>query len=172
MTSKKIESYRAKLEAAYQSKSDAWSSAHSKFQTASDQLARYEKKADQQRRQQGHSPYNADGSMSFLGGFERESHLRQPIEIVRDLGKYILSEMLKMRQSRVEALLLELTEALNYDLLTGRYPEGSKELCHLRRNAWAAQNALSSLNNRIGVPLSKADIVRKLVSFKYELIVH
>ena len=159
-----IQIHCEKLEKAYQSKSDAWSSLQTKFQQASDTLNKYEKRVDQQRRQQGHSPYNADGTMAFLGGFQQESHLRQPVEILRELQRYALNEMLKLRQNRVEALLLELVEALNFDLLIGRHPEGSKENFHLRQNVWAAQNALSSLNSRIGIPITKGDIIRKLVS--------
>ena len=136
----------------------------SKHQQAADNLSKIERKADQQRRQQGHTPYNADGSMSFLGGFNQESHLRQPLEIIRDLQRYALNDMLKLRQNRVEAYLLELVEALNFDLLIGRHPEGSQEHFHLRQNVWATQNVLSALNNRLGVPITKGDIIRRLVS--------
>ena len=164
ITSAKIEAHSEALEKAFQAKSDIWTGLQSKFQQASDALSKYEKRADQQRRQQGQTPYNADGTMSFLGGFGQESHLRQPLEILRDLQRYALNDMLKLRQVRVETYLLELVEALNYDLLIGRFKEGSKELVHLRQNVWAAQSCLSSLNNRIGIPISKADIIRKLVS--------
>ena len=164
VTSRKIEIYSEKLEKAYQGKSDIWSSQMSKHQQAAENLNKFERRADQQRRQQGQTPYNADGSMSFLGGFTQESHLRQPLEIIRDLQRYALNDMLKLRQGRVEAYLLELVEALNFDLLIGRHPEGSKEHFHLRQNVWATQNVLSALNNRIGIPITKADVVRKLVS--------
>ena len=166
VTSRKIEIYCEKLEKAYQSKSDIWSGHRSKHQQAAEDLNKIERRADQQKRQQGHSPYNADGSMSFLGGFTQESHLRQPVEIIRDLQRYALNEMLKLRQNRVEAYLSELVEALNFDLLIGRYPEGSTEHFHLRQNAWATQNVLSSLShNKFGVPITKADIIRRLVSY-------
>ena len=59
---------------------------------------------------------------------------------------------------------MELVEALNYDLLVGRHAEGSREHFHLRQNIWAAQNCLSQLNNRVGIPITKADVIRKLVS--------
>ena len=164
MTSAKIEAHSEKLEKAYQSKSDAWLSINSKYQQSADNLSKYERKCDQSRRQQGHTPYNADGSMSFLGGFGQESHLRQPADIIRDLQRYALNEMLKLRQSRVESLLVELAEALNYDLLIGRYAEGSREQFYLRQNVWAVQSCLTSLSNRVGVPITKADVIRKLVS--------
>ena len=164
ITSAKIEAHSESLEKTFQAKSDVWTGLQTKFQHASDALQKYEKRADQQRRQQGQTPYNADGTMAFLGGFAQESHLRQPVEILRDLQRYALNDMLKLRQVRVETYLLELVEALNYDLLIGRFAEGSQELVHLRQNLWAAQSCLSSLNNRIGVPITKADIIRKLVS--------
>ena len=53
---------------------------------------------------------------------------------------------------------------MNHDLLIGRYDEKSKEQNHLRRNLWAAQTVQGSLNRRQGVSLSKADIIRKVVS--------
>ena len=164
VTSRKIEIHSEKLEKAFQGKSDVWSSLQSKHQQAAENLSKYERRSDQLRRQQGQSPYNADGSMSFLGGFTQESHLRQPLEIIRDLQRYALNDMLKLRQGRVEAYLLELVEALNFDLLVGRHPEGSKEHFHLRQNVWATQSVLSALNNRLGIPITKADVIRRLVS--------
>ena len=164
MTAAKIEEHQSQLEKTFYSKADHWSSCQSKWQSADDNLKRLNARVDKQRRQQGQSCFNADGSLAFLGGFTGESHLRQPVEIVRDLQRYALQEMLKLRQSRVETLLHELIESMNHDVLTGKYDEKTKEGQHLRQNLWAAQNVLSTLQRRIGAPSSKADIIRRLVS--------
>ena len=161
----KIEEHQNALEKAFHAKADHWSSCQSKWQTADDSLKRYESRVDKQRRQQGQSCYNADGSLAFLGGFQGESHLRQPVEIVRDLQRYCLQEMLKLRQQRVETLLHELVESMNHDVLVGKFEEKSQEHQHLRSNLWATQNVLASLQRRIGVAQSKADIVRRVVCF-------
>ena len=162
----KIEEHQNALEKEFHTKADHWSSCQSKWQHADDNLKRYESRVDKQRRQQGQSCFNADGSLAFLGGFQGESHLQQPVEIVRDLQRYCLQDMLKLRQQRVEGLLHELIESMNHDVLTGRYEEKTKEHQHLRQNLWATQNVLAALQRRIGVPLSKADIIRKVVSRK------
>ena len=80
------------------------------------------------------------------------------------MQRYCLQDMLKLRQQKVEHLLHELVESLNHDVLTGRYAETSRENQHLRQNLWASQNVLSSLQRRIGAAMSKADIIRKVVS--------
>ena len=128
-------------------------------------MKKREAQTAKQQRQQGQSCFNEDGSLAFLGGYQGESHLRQSAEILRDLQRYCLQEMLKLRQHRIESLLHELVETMNNDLLIGRYEEKSAEQGHLKRNLWAAQNVLASFNRRLGVSLSKADIVRKVVSW-------
>ena len=160
----KIEEHQSALEKDFHSKADHWSACRTKWQHADDELKRYESRVDKQRRLQGQSCFNADGSLSFLGGFQGESHLRQPAEIIRDLQRYCLREMLKLRQHRIEALLHELIESLNHDVLVGRWEEKTKEHQHLRQNLWASQNVLSSIQRTIGVAQSKADIIRKVVS--------
>ena len=160
----KIVEHQNALEKEFYAKADHWSACQSKWQTADDNLRRYDARVDKQRRQQGESCLNADGSLSFLGGFSGESHLRQPVEIVRDLQRYCLQEMLKLRQQRVEGLLHELIESMNHDVLVGKFEEKTKEHQHLRQNLWASQNVLASLQKRLGVAHSKADIIRKVVS--------
>lgn len=160
----KIEEHQSVLEKEFHSKADHWSSCQSKWQHADDNLKRYQSRVDKQRRQQGQSCFNADGTLAFLGGYSGESHLRQSVEIIRDLQRYCLQEMLKLRQSRVESLLHELIESLNHDVLVGKFEEKTREHQHLRQNLWASQNVLSQIQRRIGVAHSKADIIRKVVS--------
>ena len=159
----KSEEHQSALEKDFHAKADHWSACQSKWQHADDNLKRYESKVDKQRRQQGQSCFNADGSLAFLGGFAGESHLRQPLEVIRDLQRYCLQDMLKLRQHRVESLLHELIESMNHDVLIGKFPEKTTEHQHLRQNLWAAQNVLSAIQRRIGAAHSKADIIRKVV---------
>ena len=159
----RIEEHQSALEKEFYAKADHQSSCQSKWQHADDNVKRYESKVDKQRRQQGQSCFNADGSLAFLGGFSGESHLRQPLEIIRDLQRYCLQEMLKLRQGRVEGYLHELIESMNHDILTGKFEDKTKEHQHLRQNLWATQNVLSSIQRRIGAAHSKADIIRKVV---------
>ena len=72
--------------------------------------------------------------------------------------------MLRLRQNRVEALLSEFIDSMQNDILVGRFAENSKEGFQLRQNLWAAQNINGQLNRRHGIILTKADIVRKMVS--------
>ena len=161
----KIEEHQSALEKEFHAKADHWSSCQSKWQHADDNLKRMESRADKRRRQQGQSCFNDDGTLAFLGGYSGESHLRQPVEIIRDLQRYCLQEMLKLRQQRVENLLHELIESLNHDVLIGKFEEKTRESQHLRQNLWASQNVLSQIQRRIGIAHSKADIIRKIVSF-------
>ena len=160
----KIEAYKEQLEKDFLAKSETWSAAHNKWQSHEDSVRKRDQQAAKQLRQQGQTCFNEDGSLSFLGGFQGESHLRQPLEVIRDLQRYCLQNMLKLRQHQIETLLSEFIDSMNHDLLIGRYDEKSKEQCHLRRNLWAAQTVQGSLNRRQGVSLSKADIIRKIVS--------
>lgn len=139
----------------------------SKHQASSDQLAKMESKADKQRRAQGQTCYNQDGSLSFLTGYGNESHLRQPLEIIKELQRYIETDMLRLRQNKVETLLVEFIGSLNHDMLVGKYAAGTREFFQLKQNLWAAQNAHLQLTRRqSGLYHSKADVVRKMVSLK------
>ena len=160
----KIEEHQSTLEKDFHAKADHWSSCQSKWQHADDNLKRMDARADKRRRQQGQSCFNDDGTLAFLGGYPGESHLRQAVEIIRDLQRYCLQEMLKLRQQRVETLLHELIESLNHDVLIGKFEEKTRENQHLRQNLWASQNVLSQIQRRMGVAHSKADIIRKIVS--------
>ena len=159
-----VEAHRVHLEKEYQAKSDLWQSALSRHQSAQDQTTKYEQKVDKQQRAQGQNCFNSDGTLNFLSGYAGESHLRQPLEIIKELLRYIEQEMLRLRQNRVEALLSEFIDSMQNDILVGRFSENSKEGFQLRQNLWAAQNINGHLNRRHGILLSKADIVRKMVS--------
>ena len=160
----KVNSYREHLEKIYLAKSDLWQTASEKCQAAQDKLTKYENKIEKQRRAQGLTCFNSDGTLSFLSGYANESHLREPLEIIKELLRYAENEMLRLRQTRVESLLVEFITSLNHDLLIGRFPDGSREYFQLKQNLWAGQNVQLSLNQRHGLNLSKADIIRKLVS--------
>ena len=159
----KVDTHRKALEKEYLGKSDLWTSAYTKSQSAQDQKTRYETKVDKQKRALGQTCFNQDGTLSFLSGFGNQSHLRQPLEIIRELLRYVETEMLKLRQNRVESLLIEFVESLNHDLLVGRHTVGSREYFELRQNLWAAQSVQASLTRRQGLVLSKADLTRKMV---------
>ena len=161
----KINAYRDHLEKTAKAKSKLWQTAMSEHQSASDQMAKNESKADKQKRAQGQTCFNSDGTLSFLSGYGNESHLREPLEVVKELQRYIETDMLKLRQNKVEALLVEFIGSMNHDMLTGKFPDGTRELFQLRQNLWAAQNAHLALTRRLnGITLSKAEIVRKMVS--------
>lgn len=159
-----IESHRAHLEKEYLAKSEIWSSALTKFQHAEEGLKKMDQKADAHKRLTGQSNYNPDGSMSFLSGFQGESHLRQQSEIIRDLQRYVLMDMLKLRQFRIENLLQEFIDTCNHELLTGTHRDDPQKTDNLRRNLWSIQNILGQLRRNQAAPLSKTDVVRKVVS--------
>ena len=163
----KVDAHRKHLEATFNSKSDTFQSAHARFQSAQDQTQKYEQKVDKQKRAQGENPFNPDGSLSFLTGYSNESHLREPLEIVKELMRYVENDMLRLRQNRIETLLTEFITSMNHDILVGKYPEGSREIFQLRQNVWAAQNINLALNRRNGIVYTKADLVRKMVSLLY-----
>ena len=159
-----MDAHRAHLEKDYHTKSDTWQSALARHQSAQDQTTKYEQKVDKQQRAQGQNCFNTDGSLSFLSGYSGESHLRAPLEIIKELLRYVEHDMLRLRQNRIENLLAEFIQSLNNDILVGRFTENSKEGVQARQNLWAAQSINLFLNRRHGVVLSKADIVRKMVS--------
>lgn len=166
ITAAKINAYRDHLDKTAKAKSKLWQSAMAEHQSSSDQLAKQESKADKQKRAQGQTCFNSDGTLSFLSGYGSESHLRDPLEVIKELQRYIETDMLRLRQNKVEALLTEFISSMNHDMLVGKYADGTRELFQLRQNLWAAQNAHLALTKRLnGIILSKADVVRKMVSY-------
>ena len=147
--SAKVEAHRAYLEKEYQTKSDLWQGALARHQSAQDQTNKYEQKVDKQQRAQGQNCFNSDGSLNFLSGYSGESHLRSPLEIIKELLRYIESDMLRLRQGRVETLLFEFIDSMNNDVLCGRYPENSKESFQLKQNlSITVFRSTSSLKSR------------------------
>ena len=136
----------------------------SAHQTAADNLTKYEQKTESHRRKTGQNCYNQDGSLAFLAGFDGESHLRSQPEILRELSRYCLNDMLRLRQSRVENLLREVLDTANNEILTGRYTANSSEDTQLRQNTWSIQTALNNITRRMGISPTKAHIVRCVVS--------
>ena len=135
-----------------------------KFQVAEESLRKYEQKADAHKRLTGQSNYNPDGSMSFLSGFQGESHLRPQSEIIRELQRHCLIDMLKLRQFRIESLLQEFCDTCNHELLTGVTGDDPQKADNLRRNLWSIQSIISQLRRNAAAPLSKSDVIRKVVS--------
>ena len=107
----------------------------------------------------GGSSYNQDGSLSYFVGYDDVSHLRSPPEILRDLHRYLASDMLKLRQARLEILLQELGDSFDYEVASGRGGDS-----RVVTNMSACRSVLSMLTRRGGMVLNKAEIVRKLVS--------
>ena len=161
----KVNSYREHLEKDYLAKSDLWQAAMAKCQTAQEQLSKYESKVEKQRRAQGQTCFNSDGTLSFLSGYSNESHLREGLEIIKELLRYVEQEMLRLRQNKIETLLVEFITSLNHDILIGKHGDGTPESFQLKQNLWASQNVQLSLNQRHGLSLTKAELVRRLVSF-------
>ena len=161
----KVDAYRDHLEKSMKTLSDKWQNSMSKHQTASDQLLKFETKTDQQRRAQGQTCFNRDGTLSFLSGYGNESHLREPLEVIKELQRYIETDMLRLRQNRVETLLTEFIGSMNHEVLVGKHAANSREAFQLKQNLWAAQNAHLALTKRhTGIILSKAEVVKKMVS--------
>ena len=148
-------------------KSESWSSALAKYQAAEAELKKYEQKVDATKRLTGQSNYNPDGSMAFLSGFQGESHLRQQSDIIRELQRYVLSEMLKLRQNKIESLLQEIVDVCNHELLVGVHRDEPQKNDNMRRNLWSIQSILGQLRRHAGACLSKSDVVRKIVSFNF-----
>ena len=165
-----IESHQAHLEKDYLAKSESWSAALTKFQAAEESLKRYEQKADAHKRLIGQSNYNPDGSMAFLSGFQGESHLRPQCDVIRDLQRYCLMDMLKLRQFRIESLLQEFCDGCNHELLTGVPGDDPQRTDNLRRNLWSIQNILGQLRRNAAAPLSKSDVIRKVVRWLFNLV--
>ena len=159
-----IDQHRQSLEKDYQQKSDLWNAAMTKHQTAADSLRKAEQRSNDHKRKTGQTCYNPDGSLAFLGGFSGESHLRTQPEILRELSRYCLNDMLRLRQNKIESLLHEVIETAENELLVGRYELNSPEYQHLRQNVWSIRTALGQISRRNGVPPSKAFIVRTIVS--------
>ena len=146
-------------------KSKLWNSAMAEHQSASDSLRKYEQRSSEHKRKTGQTCYNPDGSLAFLGGFSGESHLRTQPEILRELFRYCNNDMLRLRQDKIEGLLHEVIETAENELLVGKYELETPEYNHLRQNIWSLRNALNQICRRMGVPPSKAFMIRCAVSF-------
>ena len=161
MTSAKIEAHRAALDKDYNTKNTAWNTALSSYQSSSEQVSKVQARIDNASRKMGGSSYNADGSLSYFVGYESESHHRSPRDICRDLHRYICTDMLKLRQNRVETILQELSDSFDFEVASGR---GQQEP-GLVTNMSATKSVLNLLVRRGGLTLTKGEIIRQLVSF-------
>ena len=159
ITSAKIKAHKAYLEKEFTTKTADWTSALSQYQSSSDQVTKIQSKIDNAARKLGGSSYNQDGSLSFFVGYDDVSHLRSPPEILRDLHRYLATDMLKLRQARLEILLQELGDSFDYEVASGRGNDA-----RVVTNMSACRSVLSLLTRRGGMVLNKAEIVRKLVS--------
>ena len=157
--SAQIDAHRAALEKDFATKSDAFSSAQSKYQSAADQVRKYQDRLDSASRKLGGSSFNADGSLNYFVGYSDVSHLRSPLEITRDLHRYLCSDMLRLKQGRLELLLQELNDAFDHEVDTRRDANDSA----LRTNMSASRSVLNLLRRVGGPNLTKNEIVRKAV---------
>ena len=148
------------MEKTFSTKSDAFSSAQTKYQSASDQVRKYQDRLENASRKLGGSSFNADGSLNYFVGYNDVSHLRSPLEIVRDLHKYLSTDMLRLRQGRIEYLLQELNDAFDYEVASGNDIDNPA----LRTNMSASRSVLNLLRRVGGVQLTKSEIIRKAVS--------
>ena len=158
--SAQIDAHRAALEKDFSTKSDAFSSAQSKYQSAADQVRKYQDRLDSASRKLGGSSFNADGSLNFFVGYSDVSHHRTPLEITRDLHRYLASDMLRLKQGRLELLLQELNDAFDHEAATRKDATNDSAL---RTNMSASRNVLNLLRRVGGPSLTKAEIIRKAV---------
>ena len=155
----RIDAHRAALEKDYNTKSDTFSGAQSKYQSVADQVRKYQDRLDAASRKLGGNSFNADGSLNYFVGYSDVSHLRSPLEIVRDLHKTLTTEMLRLRQSRLELLLQELNDAFDHEVDSGNDVNNPA----LRTNMAASRSVLNLLRRVGGPNLTKSEIVRKAV---------
>ena len=157
--SARIDAHRDHLEEEYKAKTATWSSNLAQYQSSCDHVTKIENRLDTANRKMGASAFNTDGSLAFFVGYEDMSHLRSPPEILRDLHRYLATDMLKLRQARVEILLQELCDSYDYEVASGRSNQPG-----LVTNLSACRSVLNLLTRRGGMTLSKSEIVRRLVS--------
>ena len=147
------------MEKDFSVKSDAFSTAQSKYQSAADQVRKYQDRLDAASRKLGGNSFNADGSLNFFVGYSNVSHLRSPLEITRDLHKYLSSDMLRLKQGRLELLLQELNDAFDHEANSTTATSDTA----LRTNMSASRSVLNLLRRVGGPNLTKSEIVRKAV---------
>ena len=124
-----------------------------------DQVRKYQERLDNASRKLGGSSFNADGSLNYFVGYSDVSHLRSPLEIVRDLHKYMSIDMLKLRQGRLELLLQELNDSFDHEVASGNDVNNPA----LRTNMSASRSVLNLLRRVGGPNLTKAEIIHKAV---------
>ena len=162
ITSARIQAHKVFLEKDFNTKTSEWTNALNQYQSSNDQVTKIQAKIDNASRKLGGSSYNQDGSLSYFVGYDDVSHLRSPPEILRDLHRYLATDMLKLRQARLEILLQELGDSFDYEVASGRGNDP-----RVVTNLSACRSVLSLLTRRGGMVLNKAEIVRKLVSFDF-----
>ena len=150
------------MEKEYNEKSEVFSTAQTRYQNAADQVKKNNERVEAASRRLGGSSFNADGSLNYFVGYGDMSHLRSPPEIVRDLHRYLGSDMLKLRQNRLEIMLQELNDAFDFEVSAGRDGDDSV----LRTNMAASRSVFNLLRRCGGPNLTKSEIVRKAVSTK------
>ena len=151
----------------YTAKTNAWNSALTLYQNSSDQVSKVQARIDNASRKMGGSSYNADGSLSYFVGYESVSHHRSPLDILRDLHRYVCNNMLKLQQNRIEMILQELSDSFDFEVASGRAAQDPG----LVTNMSATKTVLNQLVRRGGLTLTKAEIVRQLVSKKGSFLV-
>ena len=160
--SAQVEAHKNFLESEFQVRTKVWTSAENDYQAVNDQVRKTQNKLDTANRKMGGSSFNTDGTLGFLCGYENQSHLRPAADIIRELHRMLVSDMMQLRQNRVELLLQELNDTYDYDMLSQPATSNS----HLVTNISASRAALRLLTRRGGIPLSKGDIIRQVVSSK------
>ena len=147
------------MEKTYNEKSEAFSTAQTRYINASDQVKKNQDRVEAASRRLGGSSFNSDGSLNYFVGYGDVSHLRSVTEIVRDLHRYLGSDMLKLRQNRLEIILQELNDAFDFEVSSGHDGEDSA----LRTNMAASRSVFNLLRRCGGPNLTKSEIVRKAV---------
>jgi len=160
---KKIDLHKAWMEKEYTSKAEIWSTSHTKHQQCLEAYTRAEAKKDLQKNKIGQSAISTSGQMSFLTGFSDESHHREQKIIIQELQRYVVTELLRLRQSRVEELLKEFCDSGTYLITTGKHSPDSVEYRGLMANMWNVNSVRESLTSRrFGPSQTKAELARRV----------
>ena len=159
--SAQVEAHKEKLDADFKAKTKTWSTSESEYQAVQEQVRKNQAKLDSANRKMGGSSYNPDGTLGYLLGYEHVSHLRPASEIIREIHRVLSTDLLTLRQNRIEILLQELNDSFDFDMLSKR--EGV-DPNHLTTNISASRTALRLLNRKGGIPLTKSDVIRQTVS--------
>ena len=150
----------------FEKATDEWIAIQSKLTSSMERVHKHEKNLEVAKHQLGRSAFNAQGHLNHLVGFQ-QSHHRDLADICREFTRHVQDDMLRLSQTKICDLLQEFTRATQAILHDKAHEPTSQAYKEAQINGTAAQAVLSDIYQRTdGLNLSKADIVRKMVSPK------